>query len=412
MPSRRPAGYEVAIMVLLVLFWGCIGLNRAGIGFIFPIIVPLFHMQFWQAGLLISGTSITWAFSSWLGGWVSDNRGRRAVLLPAVAFTALATAAMGATWNFLSMFVVRDLLGLGDGIGWSVGQATISAETAPQRRGLNQALYNAGYSFFGVGLGALIVTSLATSLGWRWVFPIIGVVTAVVFVALFAVMREPSSNTQRRRIEWRAALGLLRGRSVLLITVMGCATLAWLQLSIGYNVLFLTKVRGFSLVEAGSVVSVWGLMGTAGQVLLPLASDFLGRRPVVILSAMLCAATLAVYLTVNFDLSGMRLLAAASGFFGFGLGPIVIATCVSEAVPMEMCGAALGMTNFFAVVMGTALMPVVGGIVADHFGLAAALWLAVGAQILMAGLMVGVTETAPRIVGEVGRPRRLSSTLL
>jgi MFS family permease len=78
---------------------------------------------------------------------------------------------------------------------------------------------------------------------------------------------------------------------------------------------------------------------------------------------------------------------------------------------MEMCGAALGMTNFFAVVIGTALMPVIGGIVADHIGLAAALWLAVGAQILMAGLMIGVTETAPRLVGQKPR-RRQSSTLL
>lgn len=399
MPCRRSAGYEVAIMVLLVLFWGCIGLNRVGIGFIFPIIVPLFHMQLWQAGLLISGTSITWAFSSWIGGWLSDNRGRRAVLLPAVAFTALATAAMGGTWNFLSMFIVRDLVGLGDGIGWSVGQATISEETAPRRRGVNQALYNAGYSFFGVGLGALIVTSLATRLGWRWVFPIIGIITAVIFVALFTVMREPTSHSERRSIEWRAALRLLRGRSVLLITLMGCATLAWLQLSIGYNVLFLTKVRGFSLVEAGTVVSAWGLVGTAGQVVLPLASDFLGRRPVVILSAVLCAVTLAIYLTGSFDISGMQLLAGVSGFFGFGLGPIVIATCVSEAVPVEMRGAALGMTNFFAVVVGTALMPVLGGIVADQLGLAAALWLAVGAQILMAVMVIGVTETAPRVVG-------------
>ena len=64
MPSRQSAGYEVRLMILLVLFWGCIGLNRAGLGFIFPIIVPEFHMALWQAGLLISGTSITWAFSS------------------------------------------------------------------------------------------------------------------------------------------------------------------------------------------------------------------------------------------------------------------------------------------------------------------------------------------------------------
>jgi len=107
----------------------------------------------------------------------------------------------------------------------------------------------------------------------------------------------------------------------------------------------------------------------------------------------------------------MRLMAGMSGFFGFGLGPVVIAKGVSAAVPIETCGAALGMTNIFAVVIGTALMPLVGGIVADHFGLAAALWLAVGAQILMAGPMIGVTATALRLVGQEGRLRQSSSLL-
>jgi fucose permease len=60
------------------------------------------------------------------------------------------------------------------------------------------------------------------------------------------------------------------------------------------------------------------------------------------------------------------------------------------------------MTNFFAVMMGTAVMPVVGGIVADHFGLASALWLAVGAQIVLGLLVFGISETAPRIVARRG----------
>ena len=398
MPGRRSAAYEVYMMVLLVLFWGCIGLNRAGLGFIFPKIVPEFHMALWQAGLLISGTSITWAFSSWIGGWLSDNRGRRAILLPAIGFTALMTAAMGATWSFLSMFVVRDLLGLGDGVGWSVGQATISEQSSPQRRGLNQALYNCGYSFFGVGLGALIVTTLTVHFGWRWVFPIIGVATALICLALFAVLRESTAAATRPKVQWRVGLGLLRDPSVLLVTLMGCATLAWLQLMIGYNVLFLTKVRGFSLLEAGTVMSAWGLVGTAGQLLLPFASDYFGRRPVILLSALLAAATLVAYVIGGFGLDTMRLLAGANGFFGFGLGPIIIATCVSELVPEELRGSALGMTNFFAVIVGTAVMPVVGGIVADHFGLAGALALAATVQVLIAALVLGIAETAPRVV--------------
>jgi sugar phosphate permease len=180
--------------------------------------------------------------------------------------------------------------------------------------------------------------------------------------------------------------------------LMGCATLAWLQLMIGYNVLFLTKVRGFSLLEAGTVMSAWGLVGTAGQLLLPFASDYFGRRPVILLSALLAAATLVAYVIGGFGLDTMRLLAGANGFFGFGLGPIIIATCVSELVPEELRGSALGMTNFFAVIVGTAVMPVVGGIVADHFGLAGALALAATVQVLIAALVLGIAETAPRVV--------------
>ena len=402
MQSPRPAAYELYLMVLLVLFWGCIGLNRAGLGFVFPKIVPEFHLELWQAGLLISGTSITWAFSSWIGGWISDNRGRRAVLLPAIAFVALMTAAMGATWNFLSMFLVRDLLGFGDGIGWSVGQATIGEEAAPRRRGLNQALYNAGYSFFGVGLGALIVTTLTERLGWRWVFPIVGLATALVCVGLFAVMREPVARAGRDRIDWREALGLLRGRSILLVTAMGCATLAWLQLSIGYNVLFLTKIRGFGLVEAGTVVSIWGVSGTAGQIAMPFLSDRLGRRPVIFLCGVGAAAMLAIYISGGFGIGAMRVLAGLGGFFGFGLSPIVLATCVSELVPARLRGSALGMTNFFAVIVGTAVMPVVGGIVADTLGLAASLWVAAGMQVALAAMVLGVAETAPRVLARRG----------
>src|SRR5437763_522082 len=83
MGERRSRHYEPVLVGLLVLFWGVVGLNRLGIGIVFPRIVPEFHLSLTQAGLLISGTSVTWAVSSWAGGWLSDRHGRRRVLLPA-----------------------------------------------------------------------------------------------------------------------------------------------------------------------------------------------------------------------------------------------------------------------------------------------------------------------------------------
>lgn len=386
-------------MALLVLFWGAVGLNRVGIGAIFPQIIPEFHMQKWQATALISGTSITWAFASWIGGWLSDRHGRRRMLLPAAAFVAIMTAAMGLAVGFWSMFVIRDLLGIGDGVGWSVGESVIGEESAPQRRGFNQAIFTGGYTLIGAGLGSVIITSITAHLGWRWAFPIIGIGTAVVVALLFAFMREPPRRTERHRIDWGSAMRLLKDPSLVRITIVGCAILAWLQVSIGFNHLFLEEVRKFSVIDAGRIASAWGFAGAVGCVIIPLLSDFIGRRMAVLLSAAVGAVALTIYVLGSFEAGMATLLLGLVGFCGFGLLPIVLATCVVELVPQELRGTALGITNFFAVIVGTTIMPLVAGVIADRFGTAAALWIPIVAFVVIATMIMTVRETAPRIVG-------------
>ena len=403
--TSRSRRYEFTLLGLLVLLWGSVGLNRIGIGAIFPEIKPAFGMSNLETSLLISGTSVTWAISSWGGGWLSDRYGRRLVLLPAAFWICFTTAAMGLAWGFWSMFVIRDLLGIGDGIGWSVGESTISEESTPQRRGLNQALFTAGYTLVGAGIGSLIITRLSAALGWRWVFPIIGAATFLVVIALALVMREPPGRIANHTPDWRAGFKALRRPSLAYITVMSCAILTWLQVSVGFDHLFLIEVRGFSKQDAGSIASAWGFAGTAGQIILPLASDFWGRRPVTLVSALACAAALAAYITSGFDMMGMQILLGLSGFFGFGVLPIVLATCVSEAAPEEIRSSALGVTNFFGVIIGTTLMPVLAGRVADYGGLGAAMWIAVAAQLVVAVFILAINETAPRVVARMAALR-------
>jgi MFS family permease len=408
MPAAKPARYELTIVVLLALFWGCVGLNRFGIGLIFPLIVPEFHLAGWQVGLLISGTSVTWAVSSWIGGFLSDRHGRRRILLPAVGFVGVMTAAMGGAWDFLSMFVVRDLLGIGDGVGWAVGQATINEESAPSRKSINQGVFTVGYTLIGVGVGSFIITRLTALWGWRLVFPIIGAATLVVLGALFAFMREPQKR-EAQRADWRRALGLLRDPSVVAVTVAGCAALTWLQIFVGFNPLFLTKIRAFSFAETGTIAGIWGFCGAAGQILVPLASERFGRRPAAFVCAAVSATALALYILGGYDVWPMRILAGICGFCGFGLLPIVLATCVSEIVSDDIRGAALGMTNFFGVLIGTTLMPLVGGMLSDHVGFGVVLGLGAVAQVFVAASIPKVRETAPRIVAARGAVVREST---
>jgi predicted MFS family arabinose efflux permease len=394
----RVISYEFTITALLILFWGSVGLNRIGIGIIAPYIKPEFGLSNFQIGFLVSGTAVTWSLSSWGGGWLSDRYGRRTVLLPGAMLICVMTALMGIAGGFWSMLIIREFLGVGDGIGWSVGQATVYEESAPQRRGLNQALVSAGFTLIGAGLGALIITRISSNLGWRWAFPIIAAATAVVVAVLFLVMRDRSSQTAQKAVGWHAAAGLLRSRSVIILIVISCAMVSWLVVMIAYNQLFLTEVRGFSKEDAGDITLFWGLAGAAGQVLLPLLSDFWGRRRVVFAGALVCAATSVVYVAGGFGKVPMQILIGLSGFCGYGLLPIAIATCVVENVREDLRGSALGVTNFFGVVIGSLLMPLAGGILADYFGLVSAMWIPIAAQIIIATFIFMIAETAPRLI--------------
>ncbi|MBO0874728.1 MAG: MFS transporter [Pseudonocardia sp.] len=388
------------VLGLLTGFWGLVGLNRIGITYLFPVIVPEFHMAYWQASLLISGTSFAWAFSSWLSGWLSDHYGRRRVLLPGAAVAVVSTAAMGGAWNFWSMFVIRDVVGIGDGVGWPNAQAVLATEFPAKRRALVQAIFTSGYTLFGSVLGALIVTRLAATLGWRPVFPIISAVFLLVVIGLYFFLREPERTAVKAtaRPQWWDAIKVVRNRTVLLLVIVQAGALSWLQVAVGFNSLFLSRVRHIDLVTIGTVTAIMGVASLVGTLVLPYVSDFVGRKPAICVAGLLSAACLALYVLGDFGLGVSTFLLAASGFFYAVIIPLAAATCVVESVPADVQATAMGAINFGGVIIGTFLMPILGGVLADQIGLSSPMLLAAGAVAVSGLVILGIPETAPRLL--------------
>jgi predicted MFS family arabinose efflux permease len=412
---RRTIGaHPWLVLGLLTAFWGLVGLNRLGISYLFPIIVPEFHMAYWQASLLISGTSATWAVTSWLSGWLADRYGRRRVMLPGAALACVSTAAMGGAWGFGSMLVVREFVGVGDGVGWSTGQAVLAGEFPPKRRALVQSIFTSGYTLFGSVLGALIVTHLAESLGWRPVFPILSLVFLFVVLGLYLFMREPPRATDARpdtgrgdaadtpapaKPSWLDGVRILRNRTVLLLMIVQAGALGWLQVAVGYNALFLTRVRGMELTTAGDILALFGVAGLIGTLTLPFCSDYLGRKPTMLVSGLLSGGCLIAYaLGGGLGTAACTALLAGSGFFQGVLIPLAAATCVVENVPARLQATAMGAVNFAGVVVGTFVMPMVAGFLADGLGLTAPILLAGGCAVVAGLAVAGISESAPRVL--------------
>jgi MFS family permease len=363
-------------------------------------------LPFWQASLFISGTSFTHALAAWLGGMLSDRLGRKHVLLVGLYASTIFSALFGAGWNFVSLFITRDLLGMGEGVGFAVGQAAIADETSPSYRGLYQGIFNAGYTVVGLGIGAFVMTRLATALGWRWAYPVVAVfgIAAITMVAVLLPPRRLSRVTATalspRAVyaDMRAVFSVPGSLATLVATTL---TLCWVGLGAGFSALFLTHVRGFSLNDAGSILAVSGIVGFAGAVLVPLIADLGGRKPTSVVCAVVGGVAFLTFALAQLNTVGLIVILTIANFCIGGVSPIVGATMPSELVP-DRRGTVIGFNVFVAALVGTFLMPFVGGLAADSIGLVVPLLMAGVAVLSIAPVVLGVPETAPRIVARRG----------
>jgi len=390
--------YHWSLLGLLTGFWGLVGINRLGIQFVFPFIIPEFHLSVTQVSLLVTGTSFTWAFSSWASGWLSDRYGRKRVLVPGALFACLTTMAQGLAGSFLSMFLIRDLVGLGDGVGWPNGQSTLAEEVPAERRAVIAGVFTAGYPLFGSVIGGFIIPPMAKALGWRWVFPILGGVFLLVVLGLWIVMREPRRESRPPRLDLRNLFVAARDRRVLVLMLIQSGALGWLQVGVVLNVLFLTRVMHTSPILAGQIIAYSGVAAIVGTLLLPALSDYIGRRPAILGGGLLSAVLLGLYILGHFPIGISAALLVANAFFQAVIIPLGSATCVAETVGDEARATAMGSVNFVGVIIGTLLLPLAAGVVADRFGLSTAYLIAVVA-VATAGLLVLILpETAPRVL--------------
>ena len=404
MVRREGHVYEWTLVFSLALMFGFVGINRVGIGYVLPPIVQEFHLEFWQAGLLVSGTSLAWAISAWLSGSVSDRLGRKKVLLVGMYGASIISVLIGLAWSFISLFILRDLLGFGDGVSLTTGQSTIAERTNPSRRALFQGIFNGGYNLFGLALGALIATQLATHFGWRWVFPIVGLFGALVTTWLiFILPKELPAKAREAAGQLTAASffqdmkHILSARGMPWTTLAFTLSLAWLGLSIAFNSLFLVNVRGYSLADAGVVLAVGSFIGLSGVIFIPLLADQLGRRPAGIIAALTGGVALLVFALVPMPQPVLILVFAIGQLGATGLNPLCGATLPSELVPTRR-GASIGICNLFAATLGITLSPIIGGVLADRFGLVVPMVLAATCLLLVVVALLGVPETAPRVL--------------
>ncbi len=403
METRR-RGYQLLLVVLLCLNFGILFFDRNALNFLMPFVQPALGLTNTQVGLLASAFSLTWAIAGVAVGGFSDRTGLRKPILVAVTVLYAACSALsGVVGSFIALFAVRLLMGIAEGGVLPVSQALTVMEVTPQRRGLAMGfMQNVGSNLLGSTAASMILVPFAVHYGWRQAFFLAAVPGMVCAMLIALLVREPertyaTHGVPRERLTLAATFS---NRNLLLCVGISILLVSHLVIGFVFLPLYLVNVRGLSPESMSLLIGVLGVSAAISGFVAPGISDYVGRKPTMILVCFTGVILPLAALHFGGSLFALGALFIA-GWIVVGAFPLFMATIPSETVDARHTATALGIIMGVGEGVGGAAAPALAGMAADAHGLAAPLWIMVFLPVAAALLSMGLRETAPRRVAAV-----------
>jgi len=399
--GKWDSSYELKAVLILSCAFGLVGLDRFILPPLFPAMMKDLNVNYQDLGTFVGALGVCWGVSAIFIGSLSDRVGRRNMLVPAVVLFSLLSGLSGMVTGFLSLVLIRGVMGIAEGAVAPTGVAVAVEASHPTRRGMNNGIFQCTISLFGSGFGPILATQLLLFTTWRSVFWIVGLPGLIVALIMWFVIREPSDLAARRGADAaakRAPLSeLFKHRNVpLAMVTLLCAMTGIFVLSAmmpNYLVDYL-KLTG---PQMGFVTSAIGFGGALGQLGLLTVSDYIGRRPATVASFIIAAVFLWVFIHTGASSLGMLFgLLFVAAMFNFGALAILAGPIPAEAAPVGLIASAAGLVIGAGEIFGGGIAPVVAGGIAQHAGLQYTLYFALGGQIVGLVLALFLQETAPR----------------
>ncbi len=393
---------QFALLVAINAFVGAmVGLERSTL----PLVGrDSFHLASSAAVLsFIVAFGLSKALTNLGAGALAQRVGRRRLLIAgwAAALPVPVLIATAPSWAWV--VAANVLLGINQGLAWSMTVVMKIDLVGPRRRGLALGL-NEAAGYGGVALAAGLSGLLASQFAARDVvvvagagIALIGFVLSVLFVrdtaahvALEQSLHHSGSDGTPLRLREAFARASYRVPALRSCSQAGLVNnlndgLAW-----GLVPLFLAA-HGASVAQVGLVAAVYPGVWATAQIATGHWSDTVGRKPLIVAGMLLQAAALALL-----ALSGGDVATATGAAVLLGLGtalvyPTLIAA-ISDAVSPVSRAPVVGVYRFWRD-MGYALGALIAGAVADALGYGGAIAIVAA---LTAGSGLWVLRDMPR----------------
>jgi MFS transporter, FSR family, fosmidomycin resistance protein len=361
------------------------------IAVILPIITTTFGLSLAQAGALASARTLMAGVASFPSGFFADLGSRRNLLLGlCISMIGFASLGLSAATSFPALLLCMALGGFGGGGFHPQSLAILSAKYRERRAfalGVHDSGANLGEIIGPIGLGVLL-----NFFDWRgalqiWAIP--GLTLGLLY-ALFGAERSVAARApDYRRSLWE---DVLKNRTLFALVVVSTLRAMGQTALASFLPLYLSLGLKMSAGVTGAYMSILFLFAGAAPAFVGWISDRFGHKRLIALFSLMSVMTI-VAIPYLGSSPVLAVGLAALGAFLWALRPVVV-TAAIETAPQNLAGSIVAV--IFGANMGVSFMaPIIAGLVADAYGLSAAL-VSIAVFPLLAAVVALILIKAPR----------------
>jgi MFS family permease len=369
-------GVSARVVALLSLAAFINYVDRGNLATAGPLIRDQLGLSHTQLGILLAAFFWSYAPAQLPAGWLAERLEPRRVLAAGLAIWGAATALTGLFSGFLTLLVLRLVLGLGESVMYPASFKILATEAAEEQRGRANGFLASG-QLLGPAVGTLVGGLLMARLGWRVVFILFGLASLLWLWPWLATPRDvmprrpmglagqasdipTTAVILRRRELWASCLAQFCGTYTLYLV------LSWLPV-------YLVNTHGFSMAQMAPIGAGVYALSAGTSVLTGWLSDRwlsagAGTNRVRKTGLIAGLAVVTACLIACAQASSVGALLALAGC-GIGIGiwtPALFATTQTLAGPYAS-GRWMGIQNCLGNVAGMTA-PLVTGVVVDRTG--------------------------------------------
>jgi MFS family permease len=394
---------QAQVVGLSVGFWGRLAANAAAhmtehlfngvVVVVLPLITASLGLSLAQAGALASARTLMAGAASFPSGFFADLASRRNLLLGlCIGLIGLSCLGMSLTSSFSVLLLFMAVSGFGGG-GFHPQSLAILSAKYRERRAFALGIHDSSANL-GEVVGPLALGLLLNFFDWRttlqiWAIP--GLTLGLLYAAFGAEgdLRAPAVRDYRRSV-WE---DVIKNKAVFgLVIVSTLRAMGQTALAV-FLPLYLALHLKMSAGVVGAYMSILFLLAGLAPAFVGWISDRLGYKVLILAFSFLSFVTIIAIPHVG---SGWLLAAAlaALGALLWALRPVIVSAAMSTA-PQQLTGSIVAFI-YGANMAVSFVAPIMAGVVADAYGLPAALH-SIAVFPLLAGLLtVALLKTSLR----------------